>query len=133
VIVVDTSVWVDYFNGVASPAAETLDRLLGSEPILLGDLVLTELLQGFADDRAVQIALDRLSALTFVSMVGWTNAVQAAEHYRRLRSKGVTIRKTVDLWIDTFCIANRCRLLHTDRDFEPMALHLGLVCVATAH
>lgn len=132
-IVVDTSVWVDYFNGVASPAADTLDRLLDREPILLGDLVLTELLQGFADDRAVQVALDRLSALTFVSMVGWTNAVQAAEHYRRLRSKGVTIRKTVDLWIGTFCIANRYPLLHNDRDFEPMALHLGLVCVGSAH
>jgi predicted nucleic acid-binding protein len=127
VILVDTSVWVDYFNGVASPPAEQLDRLLGEEFILLGDLVLTEILQGFSSERAAAAALEKLRAFTFVSMVGWEIAVKAAENYRVLRRKGVTVRKTIDLWIGTFCIEYGCRLLHNDRDFQPMVDHLGLI------
>jgi predicted nucleic acid-binding protein len=127
VILVDTSVWVDYFNGVASPPAEQLDRLLGEEFILLGDLVLTEILQGFSSERAAAAALEKLRAFTFVSMVGWEIAVKAAENYRVLRRKGVTVPKTVDLWIGTFCIEYGCRLLHNDRDFQPMVDHLGLI------
>jgi predicted nucleic acid-binding protein len=127
VILVDTSVWVDYSNGVASPPAEQLDRLLGEEFILLGDLVLTEILQGFSSERAAAAALEKLRAFTFVSMVGWEIAVKAAENYRVLRRKGVTVRKTVDLWIGTFCIEYGCRLLHNDRDFQPMVEHVGLI------
>jgi predicted nucleic acid-binding protein len=127
VILVDTSVWVDYFNGFASPPAEQLDRLLGEEFILLGDLVLTEILQGFSSEGAAAAALEKLRAFTFVSMVGWEIAVKAAENYRVLRRKGVTVRKTVDLWIGTFCIEYGCRLLHNDRDFQPMVEHLGLM------
>jgi predicted nucleic acid-binding protein len=127
VILVDTSVWVDYFNGVASPPAEQLDRLLGEEFILLGDLVLTEILQGFSSERAAAAALEKLRAFTFVSMVGWEIAVKAAENYRVLRRKGVTVRKTVDLWIGTFCIEYGCRLLHNDRDFQPMVEHVCLI------
>ena len=96
-ILVDTSVWVDYFNGVASPPAEQLDRMLDEELILLGDLVLTETLQGFSSEQAAAAALEKLRAFAFVSMVGWEMAVKAAENYRVLRRKGVTIRKTVNL------------------------------------
>jgi predicted nucleic acid-binding protein len=125
-IVVDTSVWVDYFNGIASAQAERLDRLLSMEPIIVGDLVLTEILQGFSNDHAAVVVLGKLRAFPFASMVGWTIAVKSAENYRLLRSKGITVRKTVDLWIGTFCIEHGCKLLHNDRDFQPMVDHLGL-------
>ena len=108
-----------------------LDRILGNQPIVIGDLILTEILLGFADDRTAQMALDMLRPITFVSMVGWTVAVRSAENYQSLRRLGITVRKTVDLWIGTYCIENGCPLLHNDRDFQPMATYLGLVCVET--
>ena len=126
-IVVDTSVWIDYFNGVPSRPAEQLDHLLDREAIVVGDLVLTEILQGFHSDRAAAAALDYLRAFTTVSMVGSMIAVRAASNYRALRTIGITIRKTIDLLIGTFCIENRYPLLHNDRDFQPMAQHLGLI------
>jgi hypothetical protein len=126
-IVVDTSVWVDYFNGVGSPAADRLDGLFGRDTIILGDVILTEILQGFRNDRDAAAAVALLRHLPFVSMIGWAIAVKSAENYRALRARGITVRKTVDLWIGTYCIEHCFPLLHNDRDFGPMQEHLGLM------
>lgn len=125
-IVVDSSVWIDYFNATANAASDRLDQMLGSEPILLGDLILAEVLQGFRSDADYRTARAAMAAFPVEPMVGPARAVRAADNYRRLRSRGVTVRKTIDLLIGTFCIENSHALLFTDRDFEPMVTHLGL-------
>src|SRR3989304_5767604 len=125
-IVVDTSVWIAYFNGAASPHTDLLDRLLPRERLVIGDIILTEVLQGFrrdADFRRAQVLLD---ALEFRPMLGREMALQSAQNYRRLRRAGVTVRKTIDVMIATFCIVNRHRLRHTHRDFHPIGKHLSL-------
>jgi hypothetical protein len=128
-IVVDTSVWVDYFNGVSAAHVETLDRLLVEERILIGDIILTEVLQGFRNDAAFRKARTLLDALEYSSMLGKEIALQSAMNYRKLRKAGVTVRKTIDVMIATFCIVNRHRLLHADRDFDFIEKHLGLKVV----
>lgn len=130
-IVVDTSVWIDFFNGAATPEVEILDRLLGSEPLLIGDLILAEVLQGFRSDADFSRARQMLGALEFSPMVGRRVALASAQNYRALRARGVTVRKTIDVIIGTFCILNRHRLLHCDRDFDPIEHHLGLRTVRT--
>ena len=125
-IVVDTSVWIDYFNGVVTRETALLDALLGVEPIVIGDLILAEVLQGFGaegDARKARTALDRL---LFQPMVGRDVALASARNYRALRARGVTVRKTIDMLIATFCLENGHRLLHADRDFVPIVEHLGL-------
>lgn len=129
-IVVDTSVWIDYFNGTDTPQADTLDALLGHEAIALGDLILVEVLQGFRSDRNYRQAKSLLTSLTVFEMLGAENAVRSADHYRALRARGVTVRKTVDVVIATFCIADGHALLYSDRDFDPFVEHLGLESVA---
>ncbi len=128
-IIVDTSVWVDYFNGAATPETELLDRLLGEQPLLMGDLILAEVLQGFRSDAAFRRAQRLLDALQFSEMVGRRVAFASARNYRALRARGVTVRKTIDVIIATFCMLNGHRLLHCDRDFDPMERHLGLAVV----
>lgn len=125
-MVVDSSVWIDYFNGRSSVETEMLDSLLGERQITVGDLVLTEVLQGFRSDRDFRQARRLLAAFPVVTMVGPELAVRAAEHYRRLRRLGVTVRKTIDVMIGTYCIARQLPLLHADADFDPMVRHLGL-------
>jgi hypothetical protein len=125
-IVVDTSVWVDYFNGVVDPHTELLDRLLLHERILIGDIILTEVLQGFRGDTAFRDARELLDALEFSPMLGRKNALLGTQHFRMLRKAGITVRKTIDVMIATFCIVNRHFLLHSDRDFDPMEKHLRL-------
>ncbi|MCC7198906.1 MAG: PIN domain nuclease [Gammaproteobacteria bacterium] len=125
-IVVDTSVWVDYFNGRETPQVVRLDALLGERILIIGDLILAELLQGFADERDARRALNLLQALDQVQMVGGDVAVESARLYRLLRRKGVTIRKTMDMLIGTFCLLNDHELLHADRDFDVLARHAGL-------
>lgn len=125
-VLVDTSVWVDYFNGVESWQADHLDRLLGSGLVLIGDLILAELLQGFAKDADRNRARTLLSDLEYADLVGRDVALAAAENYRKLRRRGVTVRKTIDVVIGTFCIVNGHELLHADRDFDPMERYLGL-------
>ena len=127
--VVDTSVWVDYFNGVATPQTERLDRLLGEERVIIGDLILTEVLQGFRNDADFRRARTLLAELEFREMLGKAVALESAANYRRLRGLGVTVRKTIDVMIGTFCIMNRLPLLHADRDFVPLAEYLGLKVV----
>jgi len=126
-IVVDSSVWIDYFNGIVNPQTERLDAGLGSELILVGDLILAEVLQGFERDADYRKAKSLLEYLEFREMLGRDVALASAENYRKLRKQGITIRKTIDMLIGTYCILNRLPLLHRDRDFEPMTRHLGLL------
>jgi predicted nucleic acid-binding protein len=129
-ILVDSSVWIDYFQGAVTAQTEKLDRLLGSEPLAIGDLILTEVLQGFADERHFNEAKKMLTALTVVELGGQEVAIQAARNFRALRSRGVTVRKTIDTVIATRCIESGYDLLHSDRDFDPFVTHLGLRVVA---
>lgn len=125
-ILVDSSVWIDYFNGVVCPQTDRLDGLLSAEPVLTGDIILTEVLQGFDDEADYRAALRLLRRLPFEPMLGKEVALQSATNYRRLRKRGVTVRKTIDVIIATFCIMNHHALLHRDRDFDPMERQLGL-------
>jgi len=125
-ILVDSSVWIDYFNGVQSSQTDWLDSSLGNTPIIIGDLILTEVLQGFQNEKDFKIAKDLLLGIPFMSMVGQLIALESAMNYRYLMKKGVTVRKTIDVIIGTFCIHNQFTLLHCDRDFDPMVKHLGL-------
>jgi predicted nucleic acid-binding protein len=130
VILVDSSVWIDYFRGAATPEADTLDALLGTEPLATGDLILTEVLKGFAADADFARARKLLMSLTIGDLAGVGIAVKAAQNFRRLRARGVSVRKTIDTVIATYCIENRLALLHSDRDFDPFVNHLGLQTVA---
>jgi predicted nucleic acid-binding protein len=125
-ILVDTSVWIDYFRGLSTPQTERLDRLLGNEPLAVGDLILTEVLQGFTDERAFNAAKRMLTALAVIELGGQRIAIQAAKNFRALRHLGVTVRKTIDTVIATRCIESGYNLLHDDRDFDPFVKHLGL-------
>ena len=125
-ILVDSSVWIDYFRGVVTPQTEKLDSLLGIEPIATGDLILTEVLQGFVSDRDFNQARKLMTSLVVVDLAGQGIAIQAARNFRALRKLGVTVRKTIDTVIATRCIESKMPLLHSDRDFDPFVEHLGL-------
>jgi predicted nucleic acid-binding protein len=126
VVLIDTSVWIDYFNGTASRQTDRLDSLLGSGTVLTGDLILAELLQGFTREVDYRRARSLMDELPCADLVGRAVALQAAQHYRALRARGVTVRKTIDVLIATFCILNDHVLLHADKDFGPLRRHLGL-------
>lgn len=125
-ILVDSSVWIDFFRGEATPQVEALDRLLGETPVAIGDLMLAEVLQGFAADADFARAERLLGALDLVVIGGRTVAIQAAQHFRSLRRRGITVRKTIDTLIATRCILDGHVLLHDDRDFDAFATHCGL-------
>jgi predicted nucleic acid-binding protein len=125
-ILVDSSVWIDYFQGRITAQTEQLDRLLGQEPLAIGDLILTEILQGFDNERDFNNAGNLLTSLTVVELGGQEIALQAAKNFRALRRLGVTVRRTIDTVIATRCIESGYELLHSDRDFDPFARHLGL-------
>lgn len=125
-ILVDSSVWIDYFNGTITPQTDYLDRILGVEEIVVGDLILAEVLQGFRLDKDYRAAKKALSAFPIVNLVGQQIALKSAENYRVLRKQGITIRKTVDCLIATFCIEQAVALLHADSDFDPFEHHLHL-------
>jgi predicted nucleic acid-binding protein len=125
-ILVDSSVWIGYFNGAATPKTDHLDRLLGSETIVVADLIVAEVLQGFREDRDLERAREALLRLPVLEMGGTELALACAENYRLLRRQGVTIRSTVDCWIATFCMREGFELLHDDRDFDTFARHLPL-------
>jgi len=114
------------FRGVSNAPTERLDDLLSREPLAIGDLILTEVLQGFSDEKAFNEARNLLTSLTVIQLGGQETAIQAARNFRALRSLGVTVRKTIDTVIATRCIASRYSLLHNDRDFHPFVDHLGL-------
>ena len=125
-ILVDSSVWIDYFNGQKTAQTEWLDSALGDIPIVMGDLILTEVLQGFQDDKDFKIARDLLLGIPFMPMVGQQLAVESAMNYRFLRKKGVTVRKSIDVMIGTFCIHYKLPFLYRDQDFDPMVKFLKL-------
>lgn len=125
-IVIDSSVWIAHLRNAETAPVLTLRNLDGERDILVGDLILLEVLQGARDDRHAALIERNLRQFTVVSMLGERLAVQAARNYRLLRARGITIRKTVDVIIGSFCIAGGHALLHDDRDFDPMVEHLGL-------
>ena len=125
-IVVDSTVWIDYFNGEVNMRTDWLDAALGTEPIIVGDLILTEVLQGFQSDKDFRIAKQLLLEFPFMNMLGRELALKSALNYKSLRKKGVTVRKTIDVMIGTFCIENNFSLLHNDKDFNPLEKHLKL-------
>jgi len=128
-ILVDSSVWIDYLRGAATPQTNRLDELLGREPLVIGDLILSEVLQGIDKPRDFEKARRLLTSMEVVTLGGADIAIQAAAQFRRLRRRGITVRKTIDCMIATWCIANGCALLHADRDFDAYEQHLGLTVV----
>ncbi len=129
-LLVDSSVWIAYFNGLNCWQTETLDRLLQQIPVYIGDLILTEVLQGFRHDRDFHKARKALSHLTCLELGGYEVALQSAKNYRLLRRRGITPRKTIDIVIATYCIINDLPLLHKDRDFNPITEFLDLKTVS---
>lgn len=125
-ILVDSSVWIDFFNGRDSRETDLLALLLRRRILLTGDLILAEVLQGFRQERDMEAARRALLSLPCADMVGQEMALASANNYRLLRRQGITARKTVDVIIATFCIRNGHVLLYADRDFEPMIEYLGL-------
>jgi predicted nucleic acid-binding protein len=134
VILVDTGVWIDYFNGHGSPSSLALTRLIDegqTGSLLIGDLILLELLQGFRSEREATATRDALQHISVIELGGIARAVSAAANYRLLRSRGITVRTTIDCLIATFCIEEDVELLQRDRDFRPFAEHLGLRLLPT--
>ena len=125
-ILVDTSVWIDYFNGISTWQTDLLDTYFSKVPVIIGDLIFTEVLRGFRSDEDYETAKNFLSALPFRQIGGYNVAVQSAQNYRRLRKAGVTVRKTIDIIIATFCIIEGLSLLHDDHDFDPMVSRFSL-------
>ncbi len=125
-ILVDSSVWIDYFNGIPTWQTDLLDNYLSKVPVVIGDLILTEVLPGFRSNTDYETAKKFLSALPFRQIGGYNVAVQSAQNYRFLRRTGVSVRKTIDIIIATFCIMEGLILLHDDRDFDPMVSHFCL-------
>jgi predicted nucleic acid-binding protein len=125
VIVVDSSVWIDYFNGRATPETDKLEEIAGRS-MIIGDLIMAEVLQGFMRENDFRYAQRIFAELQFRSMAGREIAIAAARNHRLLRARGATVRSTIDTLIATFCIAEGHDLLHCDRDFDPFERHLGL-------
>jgi predicted nucleic acid-binding protein len=119
-------VWIDYFNGISTWQTDLLDNYLTNVPVIVGDLILTEVLQGFRSNKDYDTAKELLSALPFRQIGGYNVALQSAHNYRLLRKAGVTVRKTIDIIIATFCIMEGLALLYSDRDFDPMTSHFSL-------
>lgn len=125
-ILVDSGVWIDYFNGRPGPETDYLDGLLGREPVAIGDIVLAEVLQGFRSERDYRRARTLLTSLSVLELLDGARALRVAENYRSLRRRGITVRSAVDAVIATYCIDERLPLLYSDRDFDAFARHLGL-------
>ena len=125
-ILVDSSVWIDYFNGVPTWQTNSLDDCLSNVLVVTGDLILPEVLQGFRSDKDFETAKNFLSDLPFRQIGGYNVAIQSAQNYRSLRKAGVTVRKTIDVIIATFCIIEGLTLLHDDHDFNPMETYFSL-------
>lgn len=126
-ILVDSSVWIAHLRGHRTPAVARLEAAAGREPLLIGDLILLEVLQGERDEGHAARIERRLRRFALVPLLDADLAARAARNYRKLRDLGITIRKTADIIIGTFCIEHQHALLHDDRDFAPMEQHLGLM------
>ena len=125
-IVADTSAWIDYVRGIDAPHTNLLDYELTHSRIIIGDLIICEFLQGFRQEKDLEEARKMMEHLEYHDLVGKAIAVQAARNFRTLRQNGITVRKTIDVLIATFCIENGYALIHNDRDFDPMERILGL-------
>ena len=125
-ILVDSSVWIDYFNGAETNETALLDEFLSTDTICVGDIILCEVLQGFRSDKDYKLAREMLTGLPIYQIMTPELALIGADHFRKLRKKGITIRKSVDNWIATFCIQTQIPLLFSDKDFNPYIEHLGL-------
>lgn len=127
-ILVDSSVWIDYFRGAdTQPSRHLAQAIDQAHPrLLVGDLIMLEVLQGFRNERQAHTALQAFDLYDQVTLGGRDAAVQSARNYRLLRAKGITVRSSLDCLIATFCIENDLLLLHNDRDYDPFQLHLGL-------
>jgi len=126
VVLVDSSVWIDYFNGVQSNKTNILDDLLCKQLVITGDIILTKILQGFIAESDFKNAKRILNPLDCMQLGGKSLAIKVASNFRFLRSRGITIRKTVDMLIGSWCIKHEIELLHKDRDFDQIATHLPL-------
>lgn len=126
-IMVDSSVWIDYFNGDGSPEVSHLDSILGIKSVVIGDLILTEVLQGFRNDKDYRNAKRLFSSLVVCRLSNEEIALKSADNYRLLRKQGITIRKTIDTIIATYCIENKIQLLFSDKDFKPFIKSMGLI------
>ncbi len=129
-ILVDSSVWIDYFNDQNTPQVNLLDQLLSTQPLATGDIILTEVLQGFRQDVDYETAKQLLTSLTIFDLLNIELAIKSADNFRALRKRGITVRKTIDVIIATFCIEENHALLFSDRDFIPFVQHLGLSSVS---
>jgi predicted nucleic acid-binding protein len=125
-ILVDSSVWIDYFNGVEATETKLLDEFLTTDTICIGDIILAEVLQGFRNDKDYKLAKDMLLELPIYQIMTPELAIVCADNYRKLRKKGITVRRSVDNWIAIFCIQNKIPLLFSDKDFNAYVEHLGL-------
>ena len=130
-ILVDSSVWIDYFNGHNTPQVEALDKLLGTQTLAIGDIILAEVLQGFRQDADYLTARQLLTSLTTYNLLNVDLALKSADNFRNLRKRGITVRKTVDVIIATFCIEENHALLFSGKDFIPFVQYLGLNSVLT--
>ena len=125
-IVADTSAWIDYVRGIDAPHTNLLEYELDHNRIITGDLIITEFLQGFRKEKGYQAAKEIMESLEYHDFIGKTIALQSAQNFRILRRSGITVHKTIDIIIATFCIENGFELLHNDRDFDTMEKTLGL-------
>ena len=125
-ILVDSSVWIDFFNGTENAETDKLNEVLGLEEVVIGDLILAEVLQGFRSDKDFKVAKNVLTSLTVHDLIGKELAIKSANNFRKLRKKGIPIRKTADVIIATYCIENKIPLLFTDKDFVPFVDNLRL-------
>jgi len=126
-ILVDSSVWIDYFTGTDNKSTNTLHNILGLKPVAVGDLILIEVLQGFRHDKDYKTARALFEDVSIFEMLGTEMALKSADNFRALRKKGITVRKTADVIIASFCIEQKLPLLFSDKDFKPFVKHLGLV------
>lgn len=125
-IVADTSTWIDYVKGIESLQTSILDYELEHSKIITGDIIITEFLQGFREEKDYETAKQMMESLEYHDFLGKEIAIQATQNYRILKKSGIIVRKTIDVIIATFCIENRFELIHNDRDFDPMEEYLGL-------
>lgn len=131
-IFLDSTVLIDYFNGNPTWQVEYLDRILGNEVVVIGDIILAEVLQGFRNDKDYQTAKNLLLEFPCYNICNKELAIKSAENFRALRKRGITIRKTIDMLIATFCLENDLTLLHNDKDFEPISKKLNLKVVTNS-
>ncbi len=126
-LLVDSSVWIDFFNGVINPQTDYLYDNLGIKPVYIGDIILAEVLQGFNNDNDYQTAKSIFKTIPVLNLCNEYIAIKSSEYYRYLRQKGITVRKTIDCIIATYCIENNVTLLHRDKDFDCFQQYFNLL------